>query len=356
MDKKKILVVGELHQDLFYQTTFFTDLINSLTDKIYKEKPLDKLEKGDIQKLLLNSTNDFAKKFGGHTYTKRGGNGNNSATLIAKLQIPTQLMTTIGRNNEWMKQELEELNIDTSTIFSVEHEGPISTIIEDPNITKIFVAPNLKEKMNFEDVSLDKSHFKDVSIAFFTPIADKYSNALEMAEQANIITATTVELQKIPNMDSLEKVYTTKSDLAFANLNDAAMICGLDVSHNSDELIELRLKDVDTIFKQYAGARVYTLGKYGAWVITDEETTNIPIIPVDVVNRTGAGDVFAAAFLSYIYSNNITKSDYAKLDAKQKMQLLEKSAYFARAASDIKVSTGNAPNNEELEIFYKKHT
>ncbi len=360
--EKKVILVGELHQDLFYSTDFFTNLSQSLAHWLISqfkeiEQSIIKNSPEELKKKILSVINDTPKKIGGETYIKRGGNGNNSAMLINNLGIPTQLMTTIGSGHEWILPEMEKLGIETKTIFKVEDKGPISTIIEDPNITKIFVAPNLKENMNFEKVNITENDFKDAKIVFITPLADKYANILQILSNLDVISAVTIETQKIENKTQLEKYYQAKTDLLFANLNDLALILGNDISDNSEAAIHKRLIEMDDVFQQYATVRVYTLGKYGAWVSSMESIPktiiNVPIIPAEVKNRTGAGDTFAAGFISYLYNHCSGKKEFSSLAQDELNNLLKKSAEYATAAATLKVSTGNAPDKKQLENFYR---
>ncbi len=364
-EKKKVIIVGELHQDIFYKTDYFSKLSETLTEKILhllNEKKNDQqISKEEMKEKVVSFINDSQKKIPGDTYIKRGGNGNNSAVLINNLSIPTQLMTTIGSGHEWMIPEIEKMGIDTSTIYQVSDQGPISTIIEDPNITKIFVAPNLKKHMNFEKVQIRDEEFTDAKIVFFTPLADKYSKVLEQTSELDIISAVTIETQKIQNKTQLEEYYTRSSDILFANLNDLGMILGMDTSDNSDEAIKQRLQEIDEVFNHYAKVRAYTLGKYGSWICVSSGEDgsaglekNIPIIPVEVKNRTGAGDNFAAGFIAYLYEHIENKNDFDNLSNEDLFNLMVECGKYASAAGALKVSTGKSPNKGELEKFYQK--
>ena len=141
---KNLIVVGELHQDLFYRTSIFTDITDSLVKSLSEKNP-SLSDKESLRAFLFDHIDDLSKKVNGDMYVKRGGNGNNSAEALSKLNVPVRLMTTVGLGVEWMYDELKNLNIETDLVFKVEYPTPISTIIEDPNITKILVAPNAKE-------------------------------------------------------------------------------------------------------------------------------------------------------------------------------------------------------------------
>ncbi len=313
MEFDKVVVVGKLHQDLVYRTTAYSDLAKNLAKNLLANLGSEITEE-DLETAILKIIDDSAKKISGNAEVKRGGNGNNSTELLAKLQIPLQLMTTVGQGVDWMFPELQGLGINTSTVYQVPYPTPISTIIQDPQITKIFVAPNLKAKMNFETIEINDSAFDGARIIFFTPIADKYTKVLQQVQNRPIISAFTLELQKIQNLDQLKGVVPYPADLVFANLNDAAQICGLDVSQTEEELLDERLTQVEEIMKNYAHIRVYTLGKYGSWICIDSHSSvNIPVFKVEVMNRTGAGDTFAAGFIAYMFEHILNVEDFEQL-------------------------------------------
>jgi sugar/nucleoside kinase (ribokinase family) len=353
-DQSRVVIVGELHQDLFYRMNHYSEIAQTLAKQL-KNKNFHEMTGGDLEREILKIIDETPKKIGGDLYNKRGGNGNNSATLLAKLKIPVALMTTIGKGTSWMFDELKALGIQTDYVYQVESPGPISTIIEDPKITKILIAPALKEKMNFESITIPNSAFDNAKIVFFTPIADKYTKVLEQVSQLNSITAITVETQKIQNKLQLSKCCSIKSHLLFANLNDGAFILGKEINDHSEQAILARLTDVDREFAPYSEVRIFTLGKYGAWICIDKlAPINIPVIPTEVRNRTGAGDTFAAGFIAFLFDQVKTAQDYAALNPEKKIGLLSDCAKYATAAASLKVSSGEAPDRKKLDEYFTK--
>lgn len=347
--QQNVIVVGELHQDLFYKTTGYSDLIDiiskNLVNQDFKDKSLE-----EIRRILTKIIDDSPKKVPGDAYIKRGGNGNNSAETLTKLEIPTQLMTTVGTGAEWMFSQLQKLGINTDKIYQVESPTPISTIIEDPLFTKIWVAPNLKENMNFNSVSFSEKDFKDVKIVFFTPMAEKYTRVLQQVVKLNIITAFTLELQKIQTLDQLRASIVGRPDFMFMNLNDAATIIGLDTSKTDDIAIRQRLLNTDQIMKLFATVRIYTLGKYGSWICEDNKPQlKVPALPVKVVNRTGAGDTFAAGFIAFIFNNISNVNEFRALSLQNRSKLLIEAGIYATKAAAFRISSGNTPTNSDLE-------
>ena len=114
---QKVIIVGELHQDLFYKTSAYTDLIEILAKNL-KSINTAQLSPEELKKVITKIIDDNPKKIPGESFIRRGGNGNNSSELFAKLKIPIQLMTTVGLGADWMYPELKQLGVITDTVLS----------------------------------------------------------------------------------------------------------------------------------------------------------------------------------------------------------------------------------------------
>ncbi|MFX1493011.1 MAG: carbohydrate kinase family protein [Promethearchaeota archaeon] len=351
MGKKKLIVLGELHQDLYYESVFYEQLVEKIVANLLsfiRYNP-DDLNTNILEKIIKTSFSETPKKIVGHCFFKRGGNGNNSSEYIIKLGIPTRLISVIGRGSEWMISELKELGIDTRFIFQIDEITPVSTIIKSNFTTKIHLAPNLKNKMNFEGISIDETAFKDGKMIFSTPIAHKFINLFKKASKLGLITAFNIETQKIQKIEQLNELIQEQEDIFFLNLRDAYVI--LDNKVPIDE--------IDQKFGKFAKIRIYTAGKDGSYVITDNFTIAFPGIEVaSIIDRTGAGDCYAAGFLTKLYElvedkkaldGLITSNNSSKLK-----EILQKCAKYATFAAIYKITKQTAPTKEEMEIFIQK--
>ena len=404
MSSKKVLVVGELHQDLFYKNEAYTELADSIAK--YLSENLQSLQSytnfDTIRKVVSKSISSASKKIGGESYIKRGGNGNNSATLLAKIDVPVGLLTVVGTGSDWMFSEIESIGIDTTTIYKKDKPTPISTIIEDPEFTKIFVANNLKKDMNFEGITLPETLFDDALITFFTPMDLKYKALLHRAVSAGKITAFTLELQKIDNYNDLNSWVTKKAEFLFCNLDDGLKVCNTIITEPFESLegyvssssessessgstestgstrsigsdgknakITKNMKKlewnyqvqkilrIDPLLGKFANVRIYTLGKYGAWIKFEDKILYRGIIDVPVVNRTGAGDTFAAAFIAKLFEKIKSEEEYYNMTVEQKEWLFKVCLLFATGAAGVKVSTGNTPTKGEVIDLLQKIT
>ena len=258
-------------------------------------------------------------------------------------------MSIIGRGSEWMYPELKELGIDTNAIFQIDEITPVSTIIKSKFTTKIHLAPNLKNKMNFQGINIEDDIFDEAKIIFSTPIAEKFIKFLERGAKLGLITAFNIETQKVKTIQQMSQLIKESQDLFFLNLKDAKLIL------NDDNVT---LDSVDKKFKVFAKIRIYTAGKEGSHIITDNFKLFFPGVEVDeIIDRTGAGDCYAAGFLTKLFDLIENKSRLNELlqeDNSEKMkEILNSCGEFATYTALYKITKQRAPNQNEMENFIK---
>nr|MDO8116681.1 carbohydrate kinase family protein [Candidatus Sigynarchaeota archaeon] len=322
----KVMIVGEMHNDLFYKCDAFSKLEHLVVERLLSSSSTFSgiCDTTSLETLIHEAIADMPKKIAVEAFIKRGGNGNNSTELFGKLGIPVKLMTVIGKNSSWMAKELQDMGVDTSCVFEVDAITPVSTIIEDPATTKIFVAPNLKKFMNFESVTFSPNMFDDASIVFFTPLAPKFKPVLDamLSENLHVLTAVTIESQALGDLASVEAILEKKVDILFIGKGDSAFITK-----------SINVADVDAKLSKHARIRIITLGKEGCVIHSDyTREVYIPIVPVAVIDRTGAGDAFAAGVLlrchQLIEKHGPFIAHVESLDAQQRVDLFKNIGTF----------------------------
>ncbi len=349
---KNILVLGELHVDLYYETDYYDQLVKTLVDSFlnFARYNPDDMNRKLCGKIVKNAINDMPKKIEGNCYFKRGGNANNSSEFLAKLGVPTKLMSVIGRGSEWMYPELKQLGILSDSVFQIDEITPVSTIIKSVFTTKIFLAPNLKNKMNFDKITVDDRVFDDSKIIFSTPIAEKFVKLFELAFAKGLITAFNIETQKVKTLEEMSKLITQRYDLLFLNVKDAHIIMKK----------QSKIEQIDGVFKKFANMRIYTASKEGSHIYTDNFKLFFPGVDIkDIIDRTGAGDCYAAGFLTRLYELVEDKSALNELLKKENAEklkpILNSCGQYATYSAIYKITKQLPPTRTDLEEFIKTY-
>jgi len=347
---KNLVIIGELHLDLVCETTLFNLLVEKigtkLTNFIYYNP--DDINKQLLEKIIRNAISDIPKKTISNCTLKRGGNGNNTAEYCASFGIPTYLIAVIGTNTDWMIDELKMLGINTTLIYKKKFQTPISTIIKSQLTTKILIAQNLKQKMNFNGIKLSNDLFLNAKIIYLTPIMDKYKKLLKVALEQDAIVSLNIEAQKIKNYEHLKNIIEDKVDIIFINRNDANLIIGKNLNDNK----------VDMLYEKFASIRIYTAGSEGSYLFSNSFQIFTPTIQLnDIKDRTGAGDCFAAGFLSKLFELIKNKNDLIELNQSHNSErfktILSTCMEFATFSAVYKISTQLIPSKKTIEEFIK---
>jgi len=104
------------------------------------------------------------------------------------------------------------------------------------------------------------------------------------------------------NLEFLKKMVEQYVDIVFANEEEAKAFTGLEPEDALNELAKV------------TKVAVVKVGSKGSMIKTNNETTYVDVEPTEVVDTTGAGDLYAAGFL-YGYVNNMSDDKSGKIGA-----------------------------------------
>ena len=349
--QKNLIIVGELHQDLLYEDSFFELLSDKIVHQLYNfiQYNPDDLGKSLLNNIIKKAIANIPKKNIAECSMKRGGNGNNTAEYCASLGIPTKLISVIGKNSDWMIDELNALGVNTEFIFKNELLTPVSTILKSSFTTKIFIAQNLKERMNFEGIRITPDIFTNAKLLYISPIAEKFKNFLNISKKYEIITGVNIEAQKVKDPEHLESLIENKTDLLFLNRDDMNLILKQNLS----------LDEIDNYLKKFAYIRVYTAGREGSYLFTNNVKLTHPTIQLsNIKDRTGAGDCYAAGFLTKLFELVNDKSSFLEFFHNNSLEEIKKSLLdcmeLGTYCALYKISTQLVPKKQDIEEFIKK--
>lgn len=227
---------------------------------------------------------------GDQFYMGPGGKGANQAIAAARLGVKVAFIGSVGSDNrgDRMLQQLQHEGVDTryvrrdaeaktgAAVIHVEHSGE----------KQIFMAPNANNSLSVTDIH--KASFLQDARVVMLQLEIPLNVVVEAARLASNFGAKVI-LDPAPptNLpdDLLHRLTVIKP-----NSSEARQLTGIDVN-DKDSARKAAAKLLER------GVEVVAIqaGSKGNLLIWHDGEVWLPLIPVDSVDATGAGDAFAAA-------------------------------------------------------------
>ncbi len=237
-----------------------------------------------------------------------GGGGTNTAATFAKQGFKTAFVGAVGNDvaGKEIFNELRALKIDLRFVLIKKEKKTNHSIIfltNDQDRT-ILVYRGASELMSKEDISFNKLKARWFCLA---PLAGQlcgiFSDLVNFAKENKIKVAVNPSKQQLSLSAEEMKNILKNVDILFLNQEEASILTGIDYE-NETEIF----KKIDELCP---GIAVMTKGGEGV-VASDGKYlySALPDPNRKIIDTTGAGDSFAAGFLSdYIrYNNDIEKA------------------------------------------------
>ena len=238
-----------------------------------------------------------------------GGSGANSVIAFSALGGKAAYSTVLGNDElgRFYANEFEELNIELKSKFLDEMQTGTCFVFVTPDSERTMLT-SLGATATFSEEHLDEDFIKRAKWLYIEGYKFSEQNSTEAIEIAidlakkydTKIAVSFSDLFIIENhREKLEKV-TAASDLIFCNEQEAVSFTG----ENNGE------KAFNKLNSEHQNA-VVTFGKEGSMIAFDNKIYKIPAYPVQAVDTTGAGDMFAGVFLwGLMYENDIKKAGH----------------------------------------------
>jgi ribokinase len=278
-----------------------------------------------------------------------GGKGLNQAVAAARVGAQVSFVGCVGDDLFGSKalEYLNENNVDTSHIRVLSNEvtGTANILVSDSGENMIAVTPGANAGVNSNDVALadDLIRNSDVVIVQLEIPVEAVKQTLTIASQHNVLTI----LNPAPALGSdIELV--SLADIVTPNETELISLSGVDIisssltdtvnDHDNIKMLSRMLLD------KGANTIVTTLGAEGCFVISEKTSSHIPSISVNVVDPTGAGDVFTGVLAVALAEDNP----------------LTEAAQFAAAAAALSVTkttvANAAPYRNEISTFLRNNS
>lgn len=219
-----------------------------------------------------------------------GGAAATAVAAASRLGIKSALIGTIAADTvgDQTARELENEGVDLSAIERIEDkQGLRSYVMIDTNRGTRTKFP-LKDTMppiswsghqlqvlaNAKALHLDATHYENAM------------RALELAKSAGVTVSLDGSTRQKDNR--LNQELASKVDILITNSEYPRHVTG--ASRKRDALLELATWGPSVV--------VSTAGADGVYAVVEGEVLHIPAFPAQVVDTTGAGDVFHGAFLA----------------------------------------------------------
>lgn len=232
-----------------------------------------------------------------------GGGGTNTATTFTKQGLRTAYYGSVGDDpaGEAIIKDLKSRNVNTSLIQkNLKRPTDHSLVLSIPNLDRtIFSYKGASSLVDFRNFNVLSKYF------YLAPLSGDLAKSFEFlvnyAYDKGIKIAVNMGQNQIELPKKKLKKILSKTNILILNKEEASNLSG--ISYTQEEKI------FNTISSSYPGIFVMTKGSKGLSVFDGKTRYNAGIIKSVVVDRTGAGDSFAAGFVSeYIISGDVVKA------------------------------------------------
>lgn len=260
-----------------------------------------------------------------------GGSAANVAVALAGMAFDAGVVGSVGDDDHGLlaRRELEEAGVDCSHLLAVEGAETTTKYLIVAEQGEVMVLGNEGANEAVGPADVDPEFVGDARHLHLT--SQRPDTA---AELARVATEAGVSVSFDPGRRLGERDFgeaLAYSDVVFLNDREARTLLDSDLEYPSSEL--------------HGRVVVIKHGAEGAEVDTPEASYDHPGFDAEVVDTTGAGDAFAAGFLSVL----LRDEGVLELDADYERALEFANACGALAA--MKEGARTAPTVEEVEAF-----
>lgn len=223
-----------------------------------------------------------------------GGDATNEALTLARLGHKVKLMTRVGHDflGHFIEWTVKSQGIDKSTIrIDDSVETTTAILVIGKNDDRHYKDRSVS---TFCGADIDYEALKDAKVVSLGSLmmlpslkAEDIAKAFRTAKEAGAIVCADIALGRRTPIDSILPVLPYV-DYFFPNLEEGQLLTGLETKEEiSEYLLKCGVKNV-----------VLKLGGQGCYIRNSDTEMIVPPYYVEPVDTTGAGDNFAAGFIS----------------------------------------------------------
>ena len=237
-----------------------------------------------------------------------GGKGFNQATAAARLGAEVTLVGSVGTDPfaEILLTAVENEHINSRFVTKRTDIGTgVATIVIEPDgDNSIIVVPRANMALTTADIDAAVDCIADADVLLLqleTPISASEHAAAIAKQHGTTVVLNPAPAQPLP--DSLLGYV----DILTPNQSETELLSGMKIRSDKEarraaEVLHARMVDTANT------AVVLTLGAQGALMLTATTSEQVPALPVEPVDTTGAGDAFCGALATALASGETLRA------------------------------------------------
>jgi len=218
-----------------------------------------------------------------------GGSAANTVYALGKMGISSGLVGKVGQDEEgdFLLRDLQEAGVDTSRVTRNKRSGLCIVLLGRKRDRSILILPGANDSLSYPEIDLDyinKAEFLHMS-SFLGEIPFHMQKEVTAKTRAKI-SFDPGESHAIRGIKELAPIFK-RCFILFPSGKEIETITGKNYKEGARELLEYGIKII-----------ACTLGEKGSYILSREVELQIPPFKTQVLDTTGAGDVYAAGFLA----------------------------------------------------------
>jgi len=258
---------------------------NNLLEKFSLPKGSMQLVDTDFVKRLTEATKNINKQLAS------GGSAANTIHGLANLGIDSAYIGKIGQDDfgKFFTDDLKNSNINPKLFFSKTETGQANTLISKDGERTFATYLGAAVELNANDLSMELlngyNYFHIEGYLVFNH--ELLLKVAELAKQKKMIISLDLASYNVveANLDFLKDFVKKYVDILFANEEEAKAFTGKEPVAALNEISEI------------CHIAVVKIGDKGSLIKSENEMHKVNIIPVECIDTTGAGDLYASGFL-----------------------------------------------------------
>lgn len=320
---KTIVGFGALNLDLIFE-------VEDLKSISSKGPPLDPGEEGFGSDEEFESLLEQLKRFGTLKSKSGGGSAANTIVALARMGFSTKFIGKVGEDEEgdFLLENLKPAQIDM--ICRGQRSGMCLVVLDRRQDRFLFVRGNVNSSLTAEEINFNA--LKDIFWVHLSSFVGESPFEAQKVLLNRLDSSVKVSMDpgEIYAKKGLNEIrpFIKRCDILFLTEREVGLLTHQDLHAG-----------VKSLMKAGPSVLVCKRGSQGSHIFTKQGDFEAPAIQVEVVDNTGAGDVYNAGFLAGLFLG----------------RSLEESALFATvvaAGSVMGYGRDCYPTEEDLKIFF----